>query len=122
MAREDLAKTLLAAARAAVDAGGLGALNARALAEAAGCSVGMVYNAYPGGLDELVRALNGETLDELHEAFLAAAVAGRSEPRGEATGARRCLHRLRRAAHPPLAGDLPAPAGGRLAPAGLVRG
>jgi AcrR family transcriptional regulator len=72
MAREDLAKAILAAARAAVDAGGLSALNARSLAEAAGCSVGMVYNAYPGGLDELVRALNGETLDELHEAFVAA--------------------------------------------------
>lgn len=72
MAREELAKAILAAARAAVDAGGLSALNARALAEAAGCSVGMIYQAYPGGLDELVRALNGETLDELHEAFAAA--------------------------------------------------
>jgi AcrR family transcriptional regulator len=58
IAREDLVKALLAAARAAVDARGLQALNARALAEAAGCSVGMIYQAYPGGLDELVRALN----------------------------------------------------------------
>ena len=59
-----LRNRLLAAAADAIEAGGLGTLRARALAEAAGCAVGAIYAVFPD-LDALVLAVNARTLDAL---------------------------------------------------------
>jgi AcrR family transcriptional regulator len=70
--REQLNRGALDAAAAIISARGLAALNAREVAGAINVSVGSLYNAF-GSLDELVFALNAETLDQLYEHMLAAA-------------------------------------------------
>lgn len=64
----DLHDRLLAAAEAAITAAGLGNLRARALADAAGCSVGAIYGVFPD-LDALALAVNGRTLDAINAAL-----------------------------------------------------
>ncbi len=70
--RESLRERLLLAAEQAIVAHGLPELRARALAEAVGCSVGAIYNAYQD-LDALVLAVNGRTLAAIDAAMAAAA-------------------------------------------------
>jgi len=55
---------ILAIASAIIEREGIGALQARRLANEAGCSVGTLYNAY-GNLDRLILAVNSITLDRL---------------------------------------------------------
>lgn len=54
----------MAAAEQAIAADGLANLRARALAEAAGCSVGAIYGVFPD-LDALILAVNGRTLEAI---------------------------------------------------------
>jgi AcrR family transcriptional regulator len=58
---EELRRHLLALAERIVEAEGLAALRARDLAEAAGCSVGAIYNVF-AELDELILEVNANTL------------------------------------------------------------
>ncbi len=67
---DGLRARLVEAAEAVIDAHGLHALRARALAEAAACAVGAIYQAYPD-LDALVLEVNGRTLDAIGAALLA---------------------------------------------------
>lgn len=64
----DLHDRLVAAAEAAITAAGLGSLRARALADAAGCSVGAIYGVFPD-LDALALAVNGRTLGAIGAAM-----------------------------------------------------
>lgn len=64
----DLHDRLVAAAEAAMAAAGLAGLRARALADAAGCSVGAIYGVFPD-LDALALAVNGRTLDAIDAAM-----------------------------------------------------
>lgn len=59
-----LREALIDAAEAQIEAGGLNTLKARALAQAAGCSVGAIYNIFED-LDALVMAVNGRTFRRL---------------------------------------------------------
>lgn len=68
----DLYARLLDAAEAAILADGLANLRARALAEAAGCSVGAIYGVF-ADLDALILAVGGRTLDAIEAAMRAAA-------------------------------------------------
>ena len=61
---QDLHDRLLGTAEAAITAEGLAGVRARALAEAAGCSVGAIYGVF-ADLDMLVLAVNVRTLDAL---------------------------------------------------------
>ncbi|MCB8877986.1 TetR-like C-terminal domain-containing protein [Acidisoma silvae] len=76
--KTELAARLIDLADAAIDAAGVQELRARALAEAAGCSVGAIYSVFPD-LDELILTVNGRTLDRI-DAALAAAVLGCTTP------------------------------------------
>lgn len=76
--RARLRDDLIAAAEAAIAAGGLSALKARALAEAAGCAVGAIYNVFPD-LDALIFAVNARTLESLDQ-VLAATVRPGTDP------------------------------------------
>ena len=67
---DGLRARLVEAAEAVIDAHGLDALRARALAEAAGCAVGAIYQVYPD-LDALILEVNGRTLDAVGAALLA---------------------------------------------------
>ncbi len=71
------------AAEAVIAGQGLAALRARALAEAAGCAVGAIYQVYPD-LDALVLEVNGRTLDAIGAALLA--VRPRRKPAGQLLG------------------------------------
>jgi len=64
----DLHDRLVAAAEAAMATAGLASLRARALADAAGCSVGAIYGVFPD-LDALALAVNGRTLDAIDAAM-----------------------------------------------------
>lgn len=64
----DLHDRLVAAAETAITAAGLESLRARALADAAGCSVGAIYSVFPD-LDALALAVNGRTLDAINAAM-----------------------------------------------------
>jgi AcrR family transcriptional regulator len=66
--RSDLAGRLTDLAEAAISTIGLQELRARALADAAGCSVGAIYTVFPD-LDELILAVNGRTLDAIDTAM-----------------------------------------------------
>lgn len=68
----------IAAARAIIDEEGISSLNVRAIAARMGCSVGTIYNIFEG-LEELVAAINAETLDGLHEMLLGTPVTGNPE-------------------------------------------
>ncbi len=71
-------ETVIRAAAAAMETGGLEAVKARPIAKAAGISVGSIYNLF-GDLDDLVRAVNGRTYDELYAAEMGALDAARAE-------------------------------------------
>jgi len=62
--RDKIKTDALDQAEAIIAEGGLGALNARELANGAGIAVGTLYNVY-GNLDGLVQRLNARTLDRL---------------------------------------------------------
>jgi AcrR family transcriptional regulator len=66
--RADLRQRLLAAGRAAIEAGGLNSLKARDLAAAAGCAVGAIYTAF-ADLDELILAIGAGTLAALERSL-----------------------------------------------------
>jgi AcrR family transcriptional regulator len=73
-----LAARLLGLAETAIAVDGIGDLRARALANAAGCSVGAIYGVFPD-LDELVLTVNGRTLDAI-DAAMAVAAQGVPDP------------------------------------------
>ncbi len=62
--RDRISANALDTAEAIIAEGGIGALNARELAQGAGIAVGTLYNVY-GNLDQLVQRLNARTLDRL---------------------------------------------------------
>lgn len=62
--RDRISANALDTAEGIIAEGGLGALNARELAQGAGIAVGTLYNVY-GNLDRLVQRLNARTLDRL---------------------------------------------------------
>ena len=62
--RDRISADALATAEGIIAARGLGALNARELAQGAGIAVGTLYNVY-GSLDSLIQRLNARTLDRL---------------------------------------------------------
>lgn len=63
-ARSALKDDLLRLARELIDGEGLAAVQARTLAEKAGCSVGTIYNSFER-LDDLILAVNAATLADL---------------------------------------------------------
>jgi AcrR family transcriptional regulator len=66
--RADLRERLLAAGRAAIEAGGLHSLKARDLAASAGCAVGAIYTVF-ADLDELILEIGAGTLRALEGAL-----------------------------------------------------
>ena len=68
--RNKLKANTLLVARRIVENEGLGALQARRIAQESGCSVGTIYNLY-NGLDDLIIRVNAGTLEQL-EAKLSA--------------------------------------------------
>jgi AcrR family transcriptional regulator len=76
--RQELRDMALAAARTLVAEEGSRNLNVRGVAARMGYSVGTLYNVFDG-LEELVAALNAETLDALYETLSEAPVTGRPE-------------------------------------------
>lgn len=68
---EETQRRVLAAATALMEEGGLRALQIRAVAERAGCSVGSVYKHY-ADVDALIIAVNGITLTRIRAAMTAA--------------------------------------------------
>ncbi len=62
--RDRISAKVLDTAEGIISEGGLGALNARELAQGAGIAVGTLYNVY-GNLDQLIQRLNARTLDRL---------------------------------------------------------
>lgn len=76
--KPELREMALAAARAIIAEEGTRNLNVRAVAARMGYSVGTIYNIFEG-LEELVAALNAETLDALAGALSQAPVTGQPE-------------------------------------------
>lgn len=74
--REQLREALTDAAVRMIAEQGLSGLKARALADAAGCAVGAIYNVV-ADLDELILHANARTLAALEKALTAAATSGR---------------------------------------------
>ncbi len=72
-----LREALIDAAEAQIKAGGLSTLKARLLAQAAGCSVGAIYNIFED-LDALVMAVNARTFRVLG-AFVSTQVEGAAD-------------------------------------------
>jgi AcrR family transcriptional regulator len=70
--RTSLAERLVDLAEAMIGSSGLDDLRARALADAAGCSVGAIYTVFPD-LDELVLSVNTRTLDAIDAVMTKAA-------------------------------------------------
>ena len=64
--REALREALIAAAGRAIAAHGLAGLKARDLASEVGCALGAIYNVF-GDLDDLVLAVNAQTLAALEQ-------------------------------------------------------
>ena len=75
--RKALRDTLIDLAEAEIEANGIAALKARPLAQAAGCSVGAIYNVF-GDLEAILIAVNGRTFRKLGQ-FVANALEGKSE-------------------------------------------
>ncbi|MEM7776480.1 MAG: TetR/AcrR family transcriptional regulator [Pseudomonadota bacterium] len=69
--RSLLRRRALEVAREIMSAEGLGAVQARRIATGIGCSVGTLYNLYDG-LDDLIVAVNAETLEQLGAAVVKA--------------------------------------------------
>jgi AcrR family transcriptional regulator len=88
--RANLRERVLAAAEAAIAAGGLQSLKARNIAAKAGCAVGAIYNVFDN-LDELILRVGSRTLS-----LLEAALAGASLPQARQTATEE-LVRLARA-------------------------
>lgn len=76
--RARLRERLIAEAWSLLSTEGLQAMQARRVAQAAGCSVGAIYNVFPD-LDELILHANAITVRQLGEA--AAAVGGSIDPK-----------------------------------------
>ncbi|MEN8195309.1 MAG: TetR/AcrR family transcriptional regulator [Pseudomonadota bacterium] len=76
--KQELRAMALAAARAVIAEEGSGNLNVRAVAARMDYSVGTIYNIFEG-LEELVAAINAETLDALYDALSQAPVTGKPE-------------------------------------------
>lgn len=74
--REQLKEALIGAAARTIAEQGLSGLKARALADAAGCAVGAIYNVV-ADLDELILLANARTLAALEQALTAAATSGK---------------------------------------------
>ena len=74
--REQLKEALTDAAVRMIAEQGLSGLKARALADAAGCAVGAIYNVV-ADLDELILHANARTLAALEKALTAATTSGR---------------------------------------------
>lgn len=72
-------KAALSAVRRMIARNGLSSLNAREIAEAAGCSVGTLYNLF-GSLDGLIIAANSATMKKI-DATLTASVVPGAKPR-----------------------------------------
>ncbi|WP_299685475.1 TetR/AcrR family transcriptional regulator [uncultured Tateyamaria sp.] len=70
--RKALRDTLIDLAEAEIEANGIAAIKARPLAQAAGCSVGAIYNVF-GDLEDIIIAVNGRTFRKLGQ-FVAAAL------------------------------------------------
>lgn len=70
--REELVELVVTAARQLIVANGIDKLSARAIAGAIGYTPGTLYNHFKD-LDEIVTAVNGQTLKALGEAFAGAA-------------------------------------------------
>jgi len=62
--RQKMRASMLGIANRVLATEGLTALQARRVAQEAGCAVGTLYNVF-GGLDDLIIAANGDTLDRL---------------------------------------------------------
>ncbi|MCA0317992.1 MAG: TetR/AcrR family transcriptional regulator [Proteobacteria bacterium] len=73
--RAKLREDLIDAAEAAVSVNGLSGIKARALAEAAGCAVGAIYNVFPD-LDALIYEVNARTLRRLDAVLAGTTEAG----------------------------------------------
>ena len=71
---DDLRAAAVASARRAVAAGGLSALNARAVAAEIGCSVGSLYNLFVD-LDDLILHVAATVLDDMAAALFAEGLA-----------------------------------------------
>ena len=76
--RNKLKANTLIVAKRIVENEGLSALQARRIAQEAGCSVGTIYNLYDG-LDDLIIRVNAGTLDDLGAKLSAL----EANPRGE---------------------------------------
>lgn len=66
--RQKMHARMLEIATSVIATDGLAALQARRVAQEAGCAVGTLYNVF-GGLDDLIIAANAQTLDRLGEAL-----------------------------------------------------
>ena len=75
---QGLHDALILAAEAIIAGEGLGKLRARALAEAAGCSVGAIYTVFPD-LDALILAVNARTLAAIGHAMSGPAPAAQTQ-------------------------------------------
>ncbi|WP_299284236.1 TetR/AcrR family transcriptional regulator [uncultured Tateyamaria sp.] len=75
--RSALRDTLINVAEAQIEADGLAAIKARGLAEAAGCSVGAIYNVFDD-LEDIIIAVNGRTFGKLGQ-HVATALQGKEE-------------------------------------------
>ncbi|WP_420010873.1 TetR/AcrR family transcriptional regulator [Tateyamaria sp.] len=73
--RNSLREKLIEIAEAQIEENGAKAIQARPLAQAAGCSVGAIYNAF-GDLQDIVMAVNGRTFAKLGR-HVAAALEGK---------------------------------------------
>ena len=72
--RKALRETLIDLAEQEIEQNGIGAIKARPLAQAAGCSVGAIYNVFDD-LEDIIIAVNGRTFRKLGQ-FVAAALEG----------------------------------------------
>ena len=76
--KQELRDMALAAARAVIAEEGSRNVTVRAVAARMGYSVGTLYNIFEG-LEELIAALNAETLDGLYDALSQAPITGKPE-------------------------------------------
>jgi AcrR family transcriptional regulator len=76
--REELRKRIIVIAEEILAAEGLAALQARAVAARAGCSVGTIYNVF-GGIDDVILTANANTLAHLKELLAAVTEASKGK-------------------------------------------
>ena len=75
--RKALRDTLIDLAEVEIEENGSAAIKARPLAQAAGCSVGAIYNVF-GDLEDIIIAVNGRTFAKLGR-FVAASLEGKGD-------------------------------------------